>query len=84
MLVDIDSQVPVNVWVTPHGTSIDFNSTVPLTPYYYWSGLTPIEHLSTVVTVANPASGVSLTVFDPSYKASGMASFGFVFSANDC
>ena len=84
MLADVDSSVPTSVWVTPWHTPIDFNNTAPPTAYYYWSGLTPIEHVSTVVTVANPAAGVALTVFDASYNESGPASFGFVFSASDC
>lgn len=84
MLVDVDSTVPTNVWVTPWHTPVDFNGTAPPAPSYYWSGLTPVEHLSTVVTVTNPSAGVALTVLDASYNQSGPASFGFVFSASDC
>lgn len=84
MLVDVDSSVPTYVWATPWRTPIDFNNTAPPAASYYWSGLAPVEHVSTVVTVSNPAAGVALTVFDASYNESGPASFGFVFSANDC
>ena len=84
MLVDVDSSVPTFVWATPWRTPIDFKNMAPPLTSYYWSGLAPVEHVSTVVTVSNPAAGVSLTVFDASFNESGPASFGFVFSANDC
>ena len=83
MPVDVDSSVPTYVGTTPWHTPIDFNNSPPAT-YYYWSGLAPVEHFRTVVTVSNPAAGVDLTVIDASYNERGLISFGFASSANDC
>jgi len=84
MLVDVDSHVPVSVGAAPHGTQIDLNATSFGAPFYFWSGSVPLEPLSVVLSVSDPGAGVSLTSFDPSYDQGGNASFGFVFSANDC
>jgi hypothetical protein len=84
MLVDMDSTFPASVWVVPHNATIDYNTTVGSPEYYYWSGATPTEHVSAVVSISNPAAGVWLAVFDPSSNRTGQASWGFAFSANDC
>ena len=84
MLVDVDSPVPTYVCATPWHTPIDFNNTAPPSAFYHWSGLAPVDHVSTVVAVSSPPAGVALTVFDASYNESGSVSFGFAFTANDC
>ena len=84
MLVDVDSNVPVTAWVTPHDTPIDFNRTAAPPSSYYWTGVIPVEHLGVVVKITDPSAGFSLTVFDPSYHQSGSATFGSAFSASDC
>ena len=84
MLVDVDSSAPTNVGVAVWDTPRELNSIAPPAAYCDWSGIPPIEHVGTVVPVATPAAGVTLTVFDTSDNESGPTSFGFVFSANDC
>jgi len=83
-LVDVDAHLPVEVWLAPAGTPINYNATAFPAPFYFWSGANPVEHLSVVVTVSDPNEGFSLTVFDPSYTQSGPASFGIWFSGNGC
>lgn len=84
MLVDMDSTFPAEVWVVPHNATINYNSSEGSPSYYYWSGPTPTEHISAIVSISNPAAGVWLAVRDPSSNQTGQASWGFVFSASDC
>jgi hypothetical protein len=84
MLVDMDSTMPASVWVVPHGAPINYNETTPSPGNYHWSGNTPVEHLSVVVSITNPAAGFTIGVFDASYTENGTAYFGFAFSASDC
>lgn len=84
MLVDMDSTFPAAVWVVPHNATINYNSSVGSPSFYYWSGATPTEHVSAVVSITNPTAGVWLVVFDPSSNQTGQASWGFVFSASNC
>jgi hypothetical protein len=84
MLVDMDSTIPVGVWVVPHGATINYNSSVGSPWYYYWSGPTPTEHVSTVISISSRGTGIWLALFDPSPNQGGQASWGFVFSASDC
>jgi len=83
LLVDLDGAVPTNLWVVAamHASGIN-NST--LASAYYSSGAMPQVHVHAVVQVTDPAAGVGVTVFNPSYNESGRVTFGFVFSASDC
>jgi len=86
VLVDVDSNVSVGVWVTQHDTTISYNATVApdLSPYYYWSGPTGVEQVREIVTVTNPSAGITLAVMDASYTQNGTAYFGLWFPASDC
>ena len=83
LLVDLDSAVPTNLWVVAAMHDSDVNNTT-LASAYYSSGAMPLEHVSAVVQITDPAAGVAVTVFNPSYNESGRVSFGFVFSAPNC
>ena len=84
MLVDLDSTLPAVVWVTPHITDVLSNLTARGNGTYYWSGITPVSHLSTVVSITDPAGGLDLIVLNASENLTGDFSFGSVFSANGC
>jgi hypothetical protein len=84
MLADLDSTIPVVLWVTPHTEGVVSNGSLTISSYYYWSGDTPVTHVSAVVTITDPAAGANLVVFNPSANQSGVAYFGFAFSAGDC
>ena len=83
MLVDLDSTLPVVLWVIPHSESVATNGTPTIASYYYWSGETPVSHVSSVATVTDPANGIDFVVFDPA-NLTGTASAGAAFSASDC
>ncbi len=84
MLIGVNSTVPLEVWLAPHGADINFTSGTSSPRYYYWSGTTPLEQLRTVVSLTNPAQGFSFTLFDPSNSESGNATWGYAFSSSDC
>ncbi len=83
LLVDLDSAVPANLWVVAAMHNSDVNNTT-LTSAYYSSGAMPVEHVHAVVQIMDPAAGVAVAVFNPSYNESGRVSFGFVFSVPNC
>jgi hypothetical protein len=84
MLAELDSNAPVTLWVIPYIEMV--NSSIPptISSYYYWSGGTPVSHISTVVTITDPAAGINMVVYDSSELSNIIVHFGFWFSASDC
>ena len=86
MLVDLDSTVAVTLWVIPSGpVYLPSNGTPPSFPsYLYWSGSVGVTHVNTVIMVTDTENGVALVVFDGNEYPTGVASFGYWFTASDC
>lgn len=83
MLLDLDSTGRVQLWVIPQTEGYSSNISVPIPFFYYWTGTTGATHISTVVTITDPADGIAM-VLQTSGGENGTAYFGFVFSASDC
>lgn len=84
MLADVNSNVSIEVWVTPWNTAVNPGTPEPPASYYYWSGLAGLKNLSTILTITDPSGGVALSLYDATENQSGSAQFGYVFEQPDC
>ena len=84
MLAAVNSNVSIEVWVTPWNTAVNPGSPEPPASYYFWSGLAGLKNLSKILTITDPSGGVALSLYDATENQSGSAQFGYVFEQPDC